>query len=127
MKTSFTIKEIRKYLEGCILYDGNGKEVDNLNFALRSAIATIDMKEDGIREVLAREKHRIEKKSLDRFIGVPCALITGESSGVIKEVDNKNRKLLINFGRYSVWLSTKTFFEKWYWGPNYAVGKESKA
>ncbi len=119
MKTSFTIKEIRHYLEGCILHDGNGKEVDNLNFALRSAIATLDMKEDGIREVLAREKHRIEKKPLDRFVGVPCALIAGGCSGIIEKIDNKARKLLVNNGKHSFWISTKTFFEKWHWGPSY--------
>jgi hypothetical protein len=120
MKKTFTIEEIRYYLEGCLYHDGNGKEVDNWNFALRSAIASLNEPEDGIREVLAREKHRIEKKPLGRFVGVPCALIAGGCSGTIVEIDNKARKLLVNTGKHSFWISTKTFFGKWYWGPSYS-------
>ena len=127
MKTSFTIPEIRKYLEGHILHDGNGEESANYNLALRGAIAFIGEREDGIRGFLAREKWRIEKKSLDRFAGVPCALIAGGCSGLIEKVENKKRKLLVNIGSRKFWISTKTFFDKWYWGPRCEVGKETQS
>lgn len=125
MKKTFTIEEIRKYLKGNLYFDGNGKPCREKNFALEVAIGTLEDKEDGIAEVLAREKWYIEKRPLDRFIGVPCALIAGGCSGTIEKIDNKKRKLLINIpfssGRHSFWISTKTFFDKW--GPHREVKK----
>lgn len=117
MQKTFTIKQIRKYLEGCRKYDGNGVPCRDYNFALDAAIMFLGEKEDGIAEVLAREKWYIEKKPLDRYKGTSCALIAGGKSGVIGKVDNKKRKLLIHTGERKFWISTKTFFDKWYWGP----------
>lgn len=131
MKKTFTIEEIRKYLKGNLYFDGNGKPCREKNFALEVAIGTLEDKEDGIAEVLAREKWHIEKRPLDRFIGVPCALIAGGCSGTIEKIDNKKRKLLINIpfssGRHSFWISTKTFFDKWYWGPHCEVKNQTKS
>lgn len=130
MQKTFTIKEIRYYLKGCVLHDGTGARSKDYNVALDGAITFLDDKECGIAENLAREKWHIEKRPLDRFVGVPCARISpkdGQQRGascVIEKVDNKNRKILINDVGRHIWVSTKTFFEKWYWGPRYAVGKE---
>lgn len=118
MQKTFTIKQIRKYLEGCRMNDGKGVPCRDYNVALNAAITFLDDKEDGIAEILAREKWYIEKKPLDRYKGAPCALIAGGLSGIIQEVDNKKRKLLINTGERKFWISTKTFFDKWYWGPS---------
>ena len=118
MQKTFTIKEIRKYLDGCRMNDGNGVPCRDYNFALDHAITFLDSKEDGIAEILAREKWYIEKRPLDKYEGASCALIAGGSSGIIEKVDNKKRKLLINTGDRKLWISTRTFFDKWYWGPH---------
>ncbi|MCK9435163.1 MAG: hypothetical protein M0R32_10190 [Candidatus Cloacimonetes bacterium] len=126
MKT-YTIKEIKFYLDGCRLNDGNGVPSKNYNLALDGAIAFLEEKESGIQAVLDMEEWLIHKMPLDKYIGVPCAMVSekdGQQRGctcVIKKIDNKKRKLLIHSGSCTFWVSTKSFFDKWMWGEHCAV------
>lgn len=116
MQKTFTIKEIRKYLEGCLLNDGHGVPSKDYNLALSGAITFLEDKEDGIAGILAREQWFIQKMPLDKYVGCKCGLFPSSKSCVVMEVNNKKRKLLISSGSCTFWISTKTFFGKWRWG-----------
>ena len=120
MKTSFTIPEIRKYFEGCLLHDLKGEDPHQFNLALNGALSFLGDKEDGIAEFFAREEHRINKMPLDKFVGCKCFRISPKDfqqmgkTCRINAIDNKKRRLQID----GYWVSTKTFFDKWCWRKN---------
>ena len=58
MKKTYTIEEIRCYLEGNKLLNGYGKDPNNWNASLCNAITLLEDKEDGIEVALNRAHKR---------------------------------------------------------------------
>ena len=116
----FTIDEIYRYLNGCVLNDGYGERCTSQNLALDCAIGLLGQRDCGIAAFTRNRIRDAKTRPLKKYVGLYCFKKGTEKIYRIVRADVKARKLVISdiekVGKEKT-ITVLDFFDNWDWAP----------